>query len=253
MQLDACLRSIERHAPYAGSIAAIYTASTPDFEEGYRRLEHSERVRLVREGDFQADLLRQLEAAGEYIVFHTDDDVFFRSPPGAPFVPDGYVAFSLRLGRNTTYCYTLDRSQNLPSFAATDGVLAWDWRRAECDFAYPLSVNGHVFRTELFRRLIDGRRFRQPNELEHELNKRRYLAPPGLLAFEQSSVVSIPANLVNVGWANRFGSDDALSADALNARLLAGERIDLDGIDFSSVDAAHTELDLPFTAPVSNA
>ncbi|MGH3009951.1 MAG: hypothetical protein ACRDLM_11180 [Gaiellaceae bacterium] len=249
MQLDACLRSIELYAPYAGAITVIYTASTPVFDEGYRQLQRSERIRLVRESDFEADVHNELAAAEERVVFHTDDDLFFRRPPAAPFVPDGYAAFSLRLGRNTTYCYPLDRPQPLPSFAIVDGVLGWDWRRAEHDFAYPLSVNGHIFRVQLLRRLLDGRRFRNPNELEHVLHQRRHLAPPGLLAFAQSSVVSIPANLVNVGFANRAAHDGALSADALNARFLAGERLDLDRIDFSGVSSTHCELALAFARP----
>jgi hypothetical protein len=252
MQLDACLRSIEQYAPYPREIAVIYTASTPAFEEAYKRIEPSDRVRLVREGDFQSDVLRELATAGEHVVFQTDDDVFFRRPSAAPFVPDGYAAFSLRLGRNTTHAYMADRPQALPSFASAGYALAWDWRRAEYDFAYPLSLNGHVFRTEFIRRLLEGRRFPNPNELEHELNKRRYLAPPGLLCLAESSTVSIPANLVNVGWGvNRVSSDEALSVEALNVRFLAGERIDLERMDFSSVDAAHAELELRFAGPAA--
>jgi hypothetical protein len=250
MQLDACLRSIEQNAPYAGDIAVVYTASTPAFEAAYAQLETSERVRLVRERDFQADVRTELDAAGEHVVFHTDDDVVFERPPRAPFVPDGFAAFSLHVGRNTTHCYAYDREQGLPQSVEADGIIAWDWRRAEYDFAYPMSVNGHVFHTDLIQRLLHRRRFRSPNELEHKLNQRRHLVPPGLLAFEQSSVVSIPANLVNVGWDNRFAGDDALSAEALNARFLAGERIDLERMDFSAVRGAAAEPAFAFAQAV---
>lgn len=251
MQLDACLRSIDLYAPYTGPIAVIYTASTPDFEEGYRQLERSERVHLVREGDFEADVRDELASAGEFVVFHTDDDLFFRRSPRAPFLPDGYAAFSLRLGRNTTYCYPYDRPQALPSSAATGEILAWDWRRAEYDFGYPLSLNGHVLRTALVQRLLENQRFRNPNELEHELNRRRHFAPPGLLSFASSSLVSVPANLVNAGFANRAAASNELSPEALNGRFLAGERIQFEQMDFSTVASPHCELPLAIASSLA--
>ena len=36
MQLDACLRSIERLAPYVGPIIVVYLATTGEFANGYR-------------------------------------------------------------------------------------------------------------------------------------------------------------------------------------------------------------------------
>jgi hypothetical protein len=37
-----------------------------------------------------------------------------------------------------------------------------------------------------------------------------------------------------------------MSPEALNARFLAGERIDLDAMDFSAVRGAHQEIPLVF-------
>ena len=247
MQLDACLRSIERNAPYDGPITVVYRATDDRFEAGYRALAAGERVRLVREGDFRSDVLAALEPSVAATVFHTDDDVFFRAPPGAPFLLPGVAAFSLRLGENTTYCYPYGRPQTPPETGSDGPVIAWDWTRLAPDFGYPLALNGHVMETRLVRRIVERARFSNPNRLEDALHIRRYLAPPLMLAFRESCLVSIPANVVTTTHANRAAEDPELSTAALNERFLAGERIDFDRMDFSAVDAAHCELPLVFT------
>jgi hypothetical protein len=247
MQLDACLRSIERFAPYDGPITVIYTATTPAFAAGYGLLAPGPRVRLVAQGDdFRRDVLAAIDERSPLTVFHTDDDLFFRRPPLAPSVPDGFAAFSLRLGENTTYAYTTDRALPLPAHGEQGPVIAWSWTRAVDDFAYPFSLEGHLMRTDLVRALLSGIDFASPNQLEGRMHVRRAGAPRLLLAFRQSCVVSVPVNTVNTSTRpNRAGRDPRLSAEALNERLLAGDRIDLDAVDFSSIGAAHCELDLP--------
>ena len=249
MQLDACLRSIELLAPYSGPIVVVYLATTADFANGYRRLPSGERVRFVEQGDdFQGAVLSALDPRSACTVFHTDDDVFFRKPATVPVLPPGFAAFSLRLGKNTTYCHTADRAQRVPE-AASDGgdLLAWNWARAEGDFAYPMSLDGHIFSTELLLRMLHRARFTNPNHLEEELHYRRYLAPPSMLSFRESCLVSIPANIVSATHQNRARHSADTSAEALNVRFLAGERIDLAAMDFSAVRGAHQAIPYAFT------
>jgi hypothetical protein len=247
MQLDACLRSIERSAPYAGQIVVVYHATTPEFAKGYRMLDPGDSVRLVpQSNDFRGDVMNALDPDSECTVFHTDDDVFFRTPPTAPVLPPGFAAFSLRLGQNTTYCYTLHRPQPMPTTNTEGPLMAWDWTRAKDDFSYPLSLDGHILSTHLLLRLLRRARFANPNQLEDELHFRRYFAPPKMLAFRESCLVSIPANVVNATHPNRAGGNPNWSSEALNARFLAGERIDLDAMDFSAVHSAHHEVPFAF-------
>ena len=147
---------------------------------------------------------------------------------------------------NTTYSYPVDRPQAVPEFISDDGVIAWDWTRAEHDFAYPLSLDGHVMRTRLLLRLLGRTRFTNPNELEEELAMRRYLAPRWMMSLHESCLVSIPVNVVSGTHGNRAGGDPEMSPNALNARFLAGERIDLEAMDFSAVRGAHQEIPLVF-------
>jgi hypothetical protein len=250
MQLDACLRMLDRWAPYSGSITVVYQATTKAFAEAYDMIEPVARVRLVPQGaDFKTTVIQEVQSGREHIVFHTDDDLFFAPAPCAPVLPPATAAFSLRLGANTVYCHTLDRQQHVPHTFETGELIAWDWTGADGDFGYPMSLNGHIFHTQLLLRMLKRARFGNPNQLEEELHYRRYLAPRWMLAFRTSSVVSIPANSVSATHVNRVSSDPTTSPEALNERFLYGERIDLSAMDFSAVRGAHQEIALAFTRP----
>jgi hypothetical protein len=202
---------------------------------------------VPQSNDFRRDLITLLQTKRTYTVFHTDDDLFFRSPPVAPFVPDDYAAFSLRLGENITFWYGA-RSEQTPPAAKADGeLLDWEWPQATGYFGYPMSLNGHVMRTDLIRGLVRHARFQNPNELEEELDLRRYRTPPRMLSFRQSCVVTIPANIVSSTHVNRASENPNWSAGALNVRFLAGERIDIDAMDFSAVRGAHQEIPYVFS------
>lgn len=247
MQLDACLRSIERFAPYDDSPAVLYTASTADFAEGYSILSGEASAEFIAQSeDFQGDVLKLIDAAREFTVFHTDDDVFYRQAHEVP-APNGATAcFSFRLGLNTTYSHPIGRSQAVPKIVEDNDVIAWDWTRAQHDFGYPLSLDGHVIPTGLLHKLLRRISFTNPNELEEELAFKRYLAPPWMMAFRQSCLVSIPVNIVAATHVNRAGAVPGMSPEALNARYLSGERIDLGAMDFSDIRAAHQEIPLVF-------
>jgi hypothetical protein len=245
MQLDACLRSIANFAPYAGSVTVIYKATTENFAAAYDAIETPENVELLEESRFDS-MVHDVLGDHAYTVFHTDDDVFFRAPPPLPAPGDDFAAVSLRLGQNTTYCYSHSAAQALPAFTDDGPLRVWDWTSAEQDFAYPMSLNGHIFTTSLLKRLLKRARFANPNQLEEELHFRRHRAPRWMLAGAHSCVVSIPANIVSSTHKNRASADTDLSPAALNERFLRGERIDFTSMDFSSIRGAHQEVALRF-------
>src|ERR1017187_3137468 len=120
MQLDAFLRSAKRYAPYE-SVDVTYLSGLE--------------LEMAVHGFLQAH---------DRVVFHTDDDVFFRS-----FAADGIFGltfdgvnrppstFTLRLGQNTIYCHPLDWEQEPPE-CDSDYAFNWKWREAQGDFGYPL-------------------------------------------------------------------------------------------------------------------
>src|SRR5262245_33080467 len=98
MQLDAFLRSLRDYArSLYGRIAVLYRVTTPKFAESYAELRNTYREVVWKQESVFAEDLRALVTAGQWTVFHTDDDVFFR-PPEVPDLREDEVCYSLRLG-----------------------------------------------------------------------------------------------------------------------------------------------------------
>ena len=66
------------------------------------------------------------------------------------------------LGVNVRYCYPLDQSEH-PEGVSVDGDrLRWSWReQGPGSFSYPLSLNGHIFRTTDVKRWLGRRHVRK--------------------------------------------------------------------------------------------
>lgn len=252
-QLDLLLRSIKQHAPMLERPVVLWKASHVGFQMGYRILagEHPD-VHMVQETSF-ADDLRLLVGphAGPLACFLVDDDVVFR-PVGfdaARLLEDQEIlAFSLRLGWNTTFCYPLRQRQPNPTPLRTpDSCCVWDWTTAAHDYGYPASLDGHVMRSSDVVGMLSDRSPGNPNELEDVLAmaartpammRRR----PLMASYRSSVLVGVPANVVTTTHANRNSAEPEFSSRELNRRYVGGERVSLDGMDFSHVNAAHCEI-----------
>jgi glycosyltransferase involved in cell wall biosynthesis len=255
LQLDAALRSWAGHCRDAGGATwrVLYKASNSRMISLYRQLmrEHPG-VDFFREEDFRRDLL-ELVAQQDYIGFVVDDSIFVRDFSLADINSAlgrhaDALGFSLRLGRNTTYCYTLDRGQNPPALeAAAKPALKFRWPGAECDFDYPLEVSSSVYRGAQILPLLHEIEFRNPNTLEEALhqNKARFQeSHPCLLCQETSAAFAAPVNRVQQEvQTNRAGSDPGLSADALAAAFAQGRRIDTAALDGFTPRGCHEEVE----------
>jgi hypothetical protein len=248
MQLDAFLRSVELHVPELfEELVVLYRATEEGFAAGYERL-RAERpgVTWVAESNFRDDLL-ELVGDERLLVFHTDDDVYFRSI-GAFDLRDEEVCFTLRLGLNTTYCYPLDRDEELRDAEVGGDRVSWDWRAQDPGaYSYPLALNAHVFRAREAHEWLGRTEYASPNELEAALQALSPDVQPRMASFAHSAVVSIPANIVNDTYANRHGAMHG--AQDLNLRFLDGERIDVPAMSFDRIGACHVEIPYVFGRP----
>ena len=248
MQLDAFLASVEQWAPSSyDPIVVLYRATSPAFAQAYDELRRERPDVCWREEvSFRDDLLGAL-GTEPYLVFHTDDDVFFAAVP--PFeLRQDEVCFTLRLGLNTTYCYPLDVEEQLEGPLAEVDRVSWDWRiQAPGAYSYPLALNGHIFRANEARDWLERVDYGNPNELESALQQLPATElRPRMASFPQSRVVSIPVNIVNETFPNRnAGGSDVRT---LNERFLRGERIDTRAMNFDHVTACHQEIELAFAA-----
>lgn len=255
-QLDLLLRSMlfGGVTPF-DPVTVIYRATDDLHGEAYSRVRADYRDREIDFVDEQENLpaqARELLEDADLACFLTDDSVFYRQP----IIPDSLGAddlcHSFRLGRNTTWCYPHARGQtHSVKIGPSESAISWRWQGADGDFGYPASLDGHVFRASHLRRaLLTCREDANPNRIEEHLDRRvrARLAKdyPLMTAEVESSLVGIPVNRVNQTNPNRYGDRYPVSAGDLLERYLAGERLSLDGMDFSDVRGAHQEIELVF-------
>jgi glycosyltransferase involved in cell wall biosynthesis len=257
LQLDATLKSIQLNLATgeAADIHVLYRASTPRYAAGYRVLtaQHP-RATLHVEADFKRDLTGLLNRS-PHVLFLVDDTIFVAEFSLATAIDalardPSLIGFSYRLGRNTTYCYTLDRPQRRPAFEELgSGVLAFDWTQAEYDFGYPLELSSSLYRTADLLPQLQSLEYRDPNTLEAALWKHIHTfreKQPRLASYEQSVAVSVPANMVQTAWKNRADSNPALTAEALAHAFARGDRLDVGHYRGLVPNACHQELEFAF-------
>lgn len=263
MQLEATLTSLSRNCAEAGElpIDILYTATSPALARQYEVLERTWRGVLPlcfhRERDFRRDLLDILGPAepGLFVLLLVDDNIFCRPFSLVPAIRalsarPRAIGFSLRLGRNTTYCYAHDSQQHVPELsAAGDGVVAFEWTGADHDFGYPLEVSSSIYDGPRLARLLARLRFSNPNTLEArfaaQVRRRWARRTPELLSFEQSVTFCNAVNKVQAVYDNRVGARTELSAVELARRFDAGLRIDTGAFADFVPDACH--CDVPFS------
>jgi hypothetical protein len=272
------------------SIDVLYAASSPALARQYEVLEKgwrgALRLRFHRERDFRADLLRILDAGNRlsrgrlhhsphllrllprggrfhhasdgvapYVLFLVDDSIFCRpfsiaSATRALDARPRAIGFSLRLGRNTTYCYSLDSQQLVPQLADIGhGVFAFDWTSAECDFGYPLEVSSSIYSGPRVARVLAGLSFSNPNTLESQFagtaSRSWARRCPELLCFKQSVAFCNAVNKVQTVCDNRAGEEVELSPRELAKRFDSGLRIDTRAFADFMPNASH--CDVPFS------
>lgn len=161
------------------------------------------------------------------------------------------LGFSLRLGKNTTYCYMNNCEQQLPVFQPTDAnIQKYKWTNADQDFGYPLEVSSSVYRLVDILPILLGKKFDNPNLLEGGMNeyKNRFASTqPFLLCYNRSVAFCNPINLVQtVSPQNRAGTKRHYSSTELANLFDAGNRINFEAYHHATPASCHQEMDLVF-------
>ncbi len=256
MQLHSTLRSLMLHCKDTETtdVRVLYTTSGPLHDAQYEELRKEfPSVRFVREGVFREDLLA-LVSSYPYVLFLVDDNIFVRDFEIGKAVsaldahPDA-VGFSLRLGRNTVYCYMHGKAQALPQFmSAYPGSLIYDWTVSDRDFGYPLEVSSSVYRVQDLLPLL-RLEYRNPNTLELMLDTRKQLFQENrksLLCFEEGVTFCNPVNMVQTMWVNRAGGRTDYSSARLAEMFEEGFRVDVSAYSGFVPNSCHQEVELRF-------
>jgi len=250
-QLRLLIHSIQKNAPSAFKLNVIYKYSNDSYKEGFEKVkaEFGHICNFVEQtADFKQDVLGLLNSESEYSCFFTDDDIIYK-----PFdynkaidtlkSDDDIFCFSLRLGENTTFCYAMNTPNVLKNHEINGDIMKWQWNVHYLDFGYPLSVDGHIFKTKDITKLTRNVSFTNPNTYEAALQAFDNFPKEKMASFVKNVLVNTPNNMVNTTFNNRNGLTHAASVKELNDMLLEGKVIDLESMDFSNIIGCHQEIE----------
>ncbi|MCX7908196.1 MAG: glycosyltransferase, partial [Ignavibacteria bacterium] len=257
MQLDAALRTflINCKINQKAHKYVLYKVSENKYEKEYDLLKSNfPSVIFVREKDFKNDLLNLIKGT-DYIFFSVDDSIYTNNFSLEKILrlldqDSSVLGFSLRLGKNTNYCYPLDKFQNLPNFEPIENkILKFNWTISEYDFGYPLEVSSSIYRTKDLLPILENSFFTNPNTLESLLDNQKNIfasSKPYLLCFETSFAFSNPLNLVQTAWKNRASEKEKYSKENLLDLFSKGFRINTDKFQGFVSNSPHQEVDIEF-------
>lgn len=143
---------------------------------------------------FKEDLLKALSIDLEYTAMFNKDNILFSQIVEEDIVKalsdEDVFCFSLRLGENTTYCHTLQLTNTLHGQERDGNIIKWEWSKHYLDYGYPLSTNGHIFRTKELFKLIKKIPFTDCVTLEENIQVFEFLPRDKMASYTHSVLVS---------------------------------------------------------------
>ncbi len=257
MQLQADIESFYLHCSDADSVdmTILYKVSDQRHRRQYDTLKRKfTSVTFVEENNFRSQVLSLLDGY-EYVLFLVDDNMFIK-----PFTVSqainclqkhtDTIGFSLRLGKNTTYCYANNVPQNLPAFQSLGGkVMKYNWTCQQADFNYPLEVSSSIYKIADIMPLLVQINFHNPNKFEGAMAQNAKLyreLRPSLLCYEYSVAFCDPVNIVQQTAKNRFGTVNNYTVDQLADLFDRDMSIDVAKYKDFIPNSTHHEVQLYF-------
>ena len=249
-QLDLFLRGLSKFykGSHEDSVQVIYTYSSDEFKRGYDALiarDFSAKLTYENGADFKTLTESLINTKNPYTVFFVDDNIF-----KAPFSIDckemlllerdsDIACLSLRMHKGINYCYTIPCDTPPPELSSDN---TWDWLGLKGDWGYPMSLDGHIFRTTDILGLMKALPYRSPNTLEGALANFP-LSREKMVCLNDSAIFNNPCNKVQNDNGNHCGN---VSAEYLNSVYLEGKIISMDNTDGVTVTSPHTEVKIIF-------
>lgn len=258
-QLKLFLDSINKNASEVFEINVVISYTDDDYKRAYELIVTDYAyvgVNFVYSEDgFKNQVLELIKDGGDYTCFFLDDDVIYKEVAFADITKsieadDDVVCFSLRLGENTTKCYTLGADNVMHDIVCDGDIMKWDWTLHYLDFGYPFSMNGHVFRRSDIYKLVKKSTFNNVEELEMALYDYTEMFPRNMMAsYKESRLVNIPCGRVQVSLDDEMTmalkeSESRIRRKSMNNLFLNGRFINLESIDFSNIEGCHQKINL---------
>ena len=251
-QLDLLIRSLKKHWKIKAVFNISYHYSSEEYRKGYDKLrEKYNFVEFYLRKDCKNDIVELLRSEAKYTAFLTDDDVFvggfeedplFKKFEKLALVKNNILCFSLRLGKNIKYSYTLDKKEKVP--IAMRLANKWRWKTCAIDWGYPMSIDGHIFLSDDIVPLIKTKEFSNPNKLE-EAMALDTIDKPFMMCYDKPKLINLAMNRVQDTFSNRCGN---ISTGYLNGRYLNDEVIALEPIEefAETINSCHVEYNPSF-------
>lgn len=264
LQLDLTIQSLLKNLKQSTQNVVLYKASDNNYSLAYKELRkrYEEDVKFISETNLFKQILRETHTSNPYVNFLTDDCIVYRpvlfDKSFEKRMSDSTICcFSLRLGENIQYRYHdgVKFYDDIPRFMKDEEFLLFNRLSILPGgyFAYPLSVDGHIFNKTTIQNLVYNlNRYNEyveempetPNVFESLLQKFFFDIPPIMFCHEHSSVVNSPNNRVQNSHKNCFGANYNYHQNDLLAKFMAGFRIDIKSLDFSNIECPHQEIKL---------
>ena len=251
LQLDCALKSFFKNCANVDQtdVLVYYATSDDRHELSYKQLSKDFDIPFIKEINIKEDIISKINDY-KYFFISVDDNVFHKPFDIKKIIEclkdDAVLGFTLRLGKNTTYCYPIDSQQILPKFTnIKDNILSFDWRRGHLDFGYAIEISGTFYKTEDFLPMLRETPIKSSHQLEANIayqTARFSNTRPLTLCYETSVVFSNPLNIAKADVkTNRKSNDIKYSLDNLLELFEEGERIDIDYYSNIEPNAAHYE------------
>ena len=204
------------------------------YDESYSKIKKYDNVEFIEELNFKKDLIPLISKDDEFTMFLVDDIVFKN-----PFSlydqefkifknSNDILTLSLRLHPNLIYCYPASLKLNPPCFSMKDGTIDWTKEISGGDYGYPMSLDGHIFKTKDILPTLQLIHYTNPNSLEATLAgiannpSSLFRLKPKLLMYKKSKLFNNPLNKVQTNNPNKHGD---ITPEYLNEQFLCGKRI----------------------------
>lgn len=250
-QLDGCVRSIRENLPFVQRVVVVYVASNQEFQAGYDKLDTS-LMELVQETDIRSDWFYNISRLSDLVYLSTDDTFVFRRAPESPEWHANWLAFSCRLGLNTTL-QNYSTGQHQPPLTHyeyhTENQIQWPWvqRRPTENYGYASAMDATIYSRDT---LLEISQFEWNTLRGWEgtlaVDRRTILGKwPMMASYTHSVAVNLPTN--NIQPDLYAGTKYPVDPQTLNQKFLDGEYIDIHKMDFSNIIGAHQEIELCFS------
>jgi hypothetical protein len=234
----------------------LYKTSNDEYDRGYNMIRDLyPQFTYKKEQSFKEDLL-SLFNESKYTIFFVDDIIFYNDvilnndELHNIFMLTEASCFSLRLGLNTRHCYTQQKLNSLENYKThnfyydtdlIEPVISWKVGDGTNDYAYPMSTDAHIFKTEYIKNLCEFITYTNPNTFEALLSN--FSNPEMVISsYKKSKIVNSPINKVQNVFENLAGMNYGYSAEDLNEMFLDGLSFNVSKMNFTEIKGCHQEI-----------